>query len=801
MSTRSFQLSAALLKPGLAVMQRLPFARKLILMALVLTLPLGWLMGFAVLNLQSRLAATQAERLGSDVVAATLEVGLLTQTHRGQVNLALAQAPNMDAPLRETRAKLKIAVERMDRDIATARSLDLDPAWTPLRTELMKFVAGQYPAQAPASFALHSRQIAALSALSLLAAERSGLLLDPEAATFHLMHLSVERVLPWTEALGRMRGLGAGLVQRGEADLRAWLPVAAQQALLLDHLDAAATIVGAAERAGEPLPPNFAQALGSARAFSDQAQALIEQGPAGADAKAYFEAGTQAIGLASAVGRHASTRLGTLLDERAGSLQWQFLLACTLTVTTLLGIGYLSVAFYRGSVGTLRSVQKSVTELAAGNFTAQQAIEGRDEFARVGQTLDAMGSRLSAMVADIRSNASMVTEAGMRLAEDTRALSERTESQAASLEQTSASVQDLTSALNSMAQGAQAADSLAARVRSMAETGGEAIQTSVTTMQDIQTSSRRVHEIIGVIEGIAFQTNLLALNAAVEAARAGEQGRGFAVVAAEVRSLAQRSSASAREIKTLIGESVRHVEAGVTQVSGASQSFSDIVSGIREVASQVGSIASNAREQSSGLAQISQAVNQIDTLTQQNAQMVDQAMSSSAQLSQRADKLAGAVASFRLRQGSADEALALVKRAMAMVRQRGKPALDEITANGAEWTDRDMYVFAFDRRGVYHAFGGNAAKCGTSVREVRGVDGDKLVSDAFERAAQGGGWVDYTFVNPASGETAWKTSYVEPIDEGLVLGCGVYKRMDDIAPKTAAVATSGRRPAKATATA
>ncbi len=235
---------------------------------------------------------------------------------------------------------------------------------------------------------------------------------------------------------------------------------------------------------------------------------------------------------------------------------------------------------------------------------------------------------------------------------------------------------------------------------------------------------------------------------------------------------------------------MRHVDAGVKQVGGASQSFSDIVSGIRQVASQVGSIASSAREQSSGLVQISQAVNQIDTLTQQNAQMVEQAMTSSAELSRRADKLAGAVASFRLRQGSADEALALVKRAMAFMRQRGSAGMHDITANGQDWADRDMYIFVFDRQGVYRAFGGNPAKCGTSVREVRGVDGDKLVRDAFERAAHGGGWVDYTFANPATGETAYKTSYVEPLSGDLVLGCGVYKRLDDVAvaPAPAAVA-------------
>ncbi len=534
-------LHRGLLKPGLAVMHRLPFGRKLVLMALVLLLPLGWLMAHAVLNLNSRLADTRAEQLGSSVVAATIQVGLLTQTHRGQVNLALAQAPEMTAALQATRDKLKAAVGDLDRSVAAAATPDLATAWTPLRRELLKLAAGEHPAQASVSFDLHSRQIAALTALLGIAAERSGLLLDHEAGTFHLMNLAVAHALPWTEAMGRMRGLGAALVQRGEADLRAWLPVAAQQTLLLDRLASVSAIVAAAERAGEPVPPGFTQALGAARSFNDRVQTLIDLGPVGSDAKIFFDAGTQAIQQASAVNLHATTRLSALLDERASRLQMQFGVWCALSLGALLGIGYLAATFYHSAVGTLRTVQQSVTELAAGNFTAQQPVPGQDELARVGQTLDSMSGRLSEMVANIRSNASMVTEAGMRLADDTRALSERTETQAASLEETSASVQELTNALNTMAGSAQAADSLAARVRGMAETGGEAIQTSVATMQDIQTSSRRVHEIIGVIEGIAFQTNLLALNAAVEAARAGEQGRGFALVAAEVRSLAQPS--------------------------------------------------------------------------------------------------------------------------------------------------------------------------------------------------------------------------------------------------------------------
>ncbi|MEI2676628.1 MAG: methyl-accepting chemotaxis protein [Burkholderiaceae bacterium] len=386
-----------------------------------------------------------------------------------------------------------------------------------------------------------------------------------------------------------------------------------------------------------------------------------------------------------------------------------------------------------------------------------------------------MTGRISEMVADVRSNSSMVAQAGLSLAADTKALSERTEAQASSLEQTTASVQELSGAVRKNAQGAEAASSMAARVQTIAENGGSAIQSAVVAMQDIQTSSSRVQEIVGVIEGISFQTNILALNAAVEAARAGEQGRGFAVVAAEVRSLAQRSSESAREIKSLIAASAGHVNTGVAQIGGASQTFAEIVQGIREVASRVHEIKTSTAEQSSGLDQIAQAVQHIDEITQRNAQMVESAMNSSSQLSGRAERLSSAVSNFRLRQGSADEALALVRQAVEMYRRNGHSALEQITDAANGLSDRDMYVFAFDRGGIYRAFAGKADKVGTSVREVPGVDGDKLVRDAFDQAAHGGGWVDYQFANPQTKATDLKSSYVEAVTPDLVLGCGVYK--------------------------
>jgi methyl-accepting chemotaxis protein len=781
------------LKPGMTLMRRLGFPAKMLLMGLALALPLGWLTTHAVLARHAELEFTRAERVGADVLSRALEIALQVQTHRGLVNRALSGDTGATPALAEQRQALKSGLVAVRSLVADHPGLALDAEWWPIDAVLTRLAAGEHPADAAQSFALHSEQIVALRRFVMRSAENSGLLLDPKADTYHLMTLSVDHILPWTEAIGRMRGLGAGWLKRDPADMGGRVAVLTQQGLLAERLAVVSQTVSALGRAGEAPPAGFEAALAASRAFADRVDATFRTQTAQPSAAEFFDAGTQAIAPVATMARATTARMSTLLAERERSLERLTLAAALAGVGTLLGVAYLAVVFFRTSLGAMRVLQGSVGQLASGDFATRVRLRGNDELAVVGQTLDAMTGKLSEMVSDIRSSASMVAQSGQKLASDTQALSERTDAQAQSLVRTTSSVQELRVAVDRSAQAAQAADALAERVRGMAEQGGSAIQSSVQSMHDIQTSSRRVAEIIGVIEGIAFQTNILALNAAVEAARAGEQGRGFAVVAAEVRTLAQRSSTAAREIKTLIGESVGHVDAGVQRIGGSSQTFTDIVAGVREVADNLRGISAGAGRQSASLGQISEAVAEIDRLTQQNAHMVEQALHSSGQLNERAERLSGAVSSFRLRQGSADEALALVRRAVELYRGAGSGALQRITQDAKAWVDRDMYVFAFDRQGVYRAFGGNVAKVGTSVREIRGINGDKLVSDAFERAGFGGGWVDYEFANPQTGGIDLKTSYVEPVTADLVIGCGVYKSRSSDSSVSASTPPAGGR--------
>jgi methyl-accepting chemotaxis protein len=436
---------------------------------------------------------------------------------------------------------------------------------------------------------------------------------------------------------------------------------------------------------------------------------------------------------------------------------------------------YLMAAFHAAFVGEFQRVFEVMSQTASGNLRAQIRTEGSDEMAELARLLDRMIGSVSAMVAEVRSNSALVAHAGQSLASGNRELADRTEQQAANLEQTAASVQQLTGTVAQNAQTASESDRRAAQVRDVAEHGAGSMGQAVESVEGIQKRAAQMNEIIGVIDSLAFQTNILALNAAVEAARAGEQGRGFAVVASEVRNLAQRSADSARQIRSLIEASREQVETGAAQIRAAGQSIAQIVDGVRGVASNMSLISASSAEQSTGLTEISTAVSQLDQITQRNAQMVERAVQQANLLEQRAAHLARAVASFMLQQGTAEEAMALVDKALVHRRHASRDAfVRDLTDPARGFHDRDMYIFALDAAGVYRAFGGKPEKVGSRVQDIAGVDGNALLASIVAQAEMGPGWVEYDIVNPASGAVQAKMSYVVKVDD-LYVGCGVYK--------------------------
>ena len=297
-----------------------------------------------------------------------------------------------------------------------------------------------------------------------------------------------------------------------------------------------------------------------------------------------------------------------------------------------------------GEPSEVVSITRAVAE---GNLAIEVHARAGDTTSIMAALAD-MRSRLATVVGQVRQSSDSIATGSAQIATGNADLSQRTEEQASNLQQTAASMEQLTGTVRSNAETADQANRLATDATAAASKGGEVVGQVVATMQEIAESSRKISDIIGVIDGIAFQTNILALNAAVEAARAGEQGRGFAVVASEVRSLAQRSANAAKEIKTLIGDSVEKVETGTRQVNDAGTSMEEIVSQVKRVSALINEISAATAEQTSGISQVGDAVNQLDQVTQQNAALVEESAAAAESLKHQAARLAEVVDVFRL---------------------------------------------------------------------------------------------------------------------------------------------------------
>ncbi|KOR39564.1 chemotaxis protein [Xanthomonas oryzae] len=306
--------------------------------------------------------------------------------------------------------------------------------------------------------------------------------------------------------------------------------------------------------------------------------------------------------------------------------------------------------------GNLQSLSGLLQSIAAGDLTARMSGEFHGVFAQMRDDANATATQLAEIVNGIKQSAVSIKGAASEIAAGNQDLSQRTEQQAASLEETAASMEELTSTVKQNAESARQANQLAIGAASVASQGGEIVSKVVQTMSGIEASSKKIADIISVIDGIAFQTNILALNAAVEAARAGEQGRGFAVVASEVRTLAQRSSGAAKEIKDLIDDSVQRVSDGSVLVHSAGTTMGEIVASVQRVTDIMGEISAASQEQSAGIEQVNQTVTQMDETTQQNAALVEEATAAARSLEEQAVGLTEAVAVFKTEHGTTSDA-------------------------------------------------------------------------------------------------------------------------------------------------
>jgi len=333
-------------------------------------------------------------------------------------------------------------------------------------------------------------------------------------------------------------------------------------------------------------------------------------------------------------------------DAAYSSAQRTLIVVIVLAVLVTAVLGYQLLSVISGSLKTIRGTLEDVSESL--DLTHQVPVERMDEIGHTATAFNKLLGQIAGVVGTARASADAVSTASHQIAAGTGDLSTRTSQQAASLEETASSMEELTSTVSQNSDNARQANQLAQSASEVAQQGGTVVEQVIVTMDSINDSSRKIVDIISVIDGIAFQTNILALNAAVEAARAGEQGRGFAVVATEVRNLAQRSAAAAKEIKVLIGDSVEKVESGTKLVQQAGSTMHDVVASIKQVTDIVAEISAATSEQNAGIAQVHQAVTQMDRVTQENAALVEETAAASQAMREQAATLAQAVSAFKI---------------------------------------------------------------------------------------------------------------------------------------------------------
>jgi methyl-accepting chemotaxis protein len=580
----------------------------------------------------------------------------LTLEHRRAANRVLTGANS------ETGALTRAATDLGGAFTAFEADLQSHPAWAALRKDWpahrqrWSALSGSLTdgkLDAASSFSLHSESLSSLAALNERLLDDSGIMLDPQADSYYLAMATLLEAPKLAEKLGRLRAQGNQILSGGVADADALAELKHAQQRAAESRDDFSRTLAKSGRANPALKATLDPALSVLTArVSDALKTTVEATAGKPDpgrATAFDQSMTQAIDAVFVFNQTALPELGGLLHERVQGLTAGIALiggALAAMLAAGIAVGWL---FARSITAPLAEALTVARAVAAGNLEVPVPVRGSNEIGQLMSALSGMRQHLAEVVGSVRRNAESVALASAEIAAGNADLSSRTEAQAAALEETAASMEELGQTVRSTADNAGQASRLADGASGIAARGGEVVGQVVDTMRGIEESSRRIAEIIGVIDSIAFQTNILALNAAVEAARAGEQGRGFAVVAAEVRSLAHRSADAAREIKELISASAERVSRGTALVDQAGDTMGEVVGAIRRVTEIVGEISTATAEQSSGVSQVGDAVRQMDQSTQQNAALVEQSAAAAESLRAQSRQLVDAVAIFRIR--------------------------------------------------------------------------------------------------------------------------------------------------------
>jgi methyl-accepting chemotaxis protein len=759
--------------PGMALMARFSGPAKFWGLYLPLLVALCIVVVLQLLSLAKEYQSSEQRSSSLNLLSQMADVAIPLQVHRGQTHLLLSGDATVTTAREQTRQNLKLALEKLDSQIKLSALPELQQRWTQAHTAILALVAGSNAEvkDRVTLFKQYRDVVFDLHQLMVYVGGASGLLLSSEPEAYYHAVLLIDRFLPWIESIGLIRFQGSGILARTEknpselAGLALFADALAEQAIQFRGAH------DGLKRAGDAAHQDWELALAQGKAYEATARNFSVQSSA-AD---FFAIGTRAIEAANLARIETTQHLTVLLQQQRHHLGNQILTTLAVSLAGLLLWWYFVMSFFR-----LTQIDRARTEyaieLAAQGDLTGEAESGIATLGNFGRHMDIMMTKMSAIVANIRTAAVLLGDSGKKLVDNTRSLSDRAQAQGEHLQQTSMHVKRVSETVARNASASQEISMMTDSLHKEADTAGKLMHQAVQSMGPLQVTSARMSDIIGTIDGIAFQTNLLALNAAVEAARAGEQGRGFAVVAGEVRNLAKRSQTAAAEVRGLIAESSARVTTTVLEIRQVSVMMESLVAGIGEISMNVNVMAEGSAAQSSALEEVVNAVGDLDILTQENAGLIERAAANSDRMINQASALEISVGDIQLRQGTADQARQMVFDAMVHIQSVGfEQAVADFHDLSGRFINRDLYVFVLDSDGYYVVHGANPQRDGSHLSEIAGLDADKLMTDALQVCAEDqGGWVAYSITNPTTGIVQAKSSYVVPLGDNRILGCGCY---------------------------
>ncbi|MBC3884687.1 methyl-accepting chemotaxis protein [Undibacterium griseum] len=628
----------SLFSPAIRLMQNLRISQKIAFISAGFAIPLFIVLALLFSELRIEVASAKNKQHSLQLIQQHQALATLIRQHRTLLHLQLTgnkQVADRIKPLETT------ITQAMD---TAAPNSDLKKQWSNLSSAVMTM-------KAPDSFKAHTQLLELINQKTTQLANSSKLSLDSDFTTNELSSLYLKSLPALEEKISVMASRGAAYIDTGLFEAGEDVMLNSLQMSVKVELGQLSNLINQYQKENTeyktPLE-NLQTALTNVQKYFDRAQDEVLASVNQSSGKAFSEGGDATIQQLNAAG----TNVAHLVDQRLGEsitrLNLKIIKMFSAIIVLILIASYFLMAIYLTLSKEIQVLTEAIEKTASGDFSNIHQHAGKDEFAQLTNAVSTMNQSLSQLIAGIRSDAVTVNDIAHEIHEETVDLASRTDHQAGALQQTASSVEQLTGTIQENAANLAQASSLIHSSATHVNQGLEVMEKAIDSMQSVTHNSKKISEIIGVMDSISFQTNILALNAAVEAARAGQEGRGFAVVASEVRNLAQRSASAAKEIKALITTSGTAIEQGSNMINSAGKTMQEIATNVKQVTHLIKHVSDASQEQSKGISSVNQAITRIDEITQHNASLVEQATASTNKLEQQAMSLSTAVSVFRI---------------------------------------------------------------------------------------------------------------------------------------------------------